>query len=127
MALFSYIEVALCNLKSFVFNMLLCLSFLSILASHTRPLHTSDLPGFRLDKVDASLRSTNLECRLTSLKVAPMVLRTEDCQDDGEGRDAPDKYALDKGVVWYDLWSLRCYNRRARVFTASWNTTGKSE
>jgi len=95
-------------------------TFLLTSTSHTRPLSIRDSAGFSRDRTDVLLGSTGLERRLASLKVASVVLRTDEGEDDEVDGNDSDEDTLNEGVVGNILWASRCLNRRTRVFTTSY-------
>jgi hypothetical protein len=99
---------------------------LTSFTSHTHYLLLDFLDFFR-DRVDISLRSTNLERRLGSLEVASVVLGTYEREDDEVCGDTSDENALDKGVIRHVFWTIRSLNRRAEVFTTSYGTREMSK
>jgi len=52
-------------------------------------------------RVDLLLRSSGLEHRLSSLKVAPVVLGANEGEDDDVGGYNSDEDALDESIVWH--------------------------
>lgn len=101
--------------------MLYVLFLLTSFASGTQPLHV--LSFFR-GKVDVFFRSTSLERRLASLKVAPVVLGTYEGEDDNVYGHTSNEDALDKGIIWHVFWAIRSLNRRAEVFAAGYEAKG---
>lgn len=83
--------------------------------------HVLGFPNFCRDKADVLLRSTGLERRLASLKVASMVFRTNEREDNDVGSHASDEDALNEGIIWYVFSS----DRRAGVFPGSYGTDGR--
>jgi len=74
--------------------------------------------GIPLDGVDVLLGSTDLEGSLASLKVASVVLRTEEGEDDDVRGNDTNKDALNEGVVRYDLGAGRGLDGDLVLFTA---------
>ena len=106
--------------RSSVFDVLDILFLLTPFTFHTRYLHLPDFLGFFWDRSDIFLRSTSLERRLSSLKVASVVLGAYEGEDDDICGDTSYENALDHGVVWHVFWAIWSLNRRAEVFTTSY-------
>jgi hypothetical protein len=105
--------------RSCVFNVLNGILLLTAFTSHTRPLNALNPLGFCQNRNHILLRSTSLERCLASLEVVPVVLGTDESEDNDVGGHNADEDALDKGVVRHIFWPLGCLDRRPRVFSAS--------
>ena len=107
--------------RPFVFNELDDIFLPSSYTSHAQPLKVvdADYLTFSWNGVDILLRSASLERRLAFLKVTPVVLGTNEGEDDDVGRYASDEDALDEGVVWHVFWAIWSLNRRAGTLSAS--------
>jgi hypothetical protein len=80
-------------------------------APSARLLCISDAISLRRGGAYVLLRSTGLECRLSPLEVAPVVLRTDEGEDNDVSGNCSNEDSLNESVVWHILraiWSLDC-------------------
>ena len=98
--------------RSCVFNVL-GFFFLLPSTSNTRLLHVSNPTCFLRNGTNVLLRSTSLERGLASLKVASVVFRTEEGEDNNVRGNTSDEDALNERIVRHVFWALRSLNRRA--------------
>ena len=94
---------------------LLDITLLLVAASQAGPI-----VGIPLDGVDILLGSTCLEGSLASFKVASMVLRTEEGEDEDVRGDDTNKNTLNEGVVGYDLGAGRGLDGSLVLVTTSY-------
>ena len=90
-------------------------------ASHARPLikvvNSLDLRWGRVH--DVVLRGASLECSLSFLEVASVVLRAYQGEDNDVGGHGSDEDGLDECVVWHILRAIRPLDCGARAFSTS--------
>jgi hypothetical protein len=86
-------------------------------APNARPVKAVDFVFPR--RVDVLPRRIGLERRLAILEVAPVVLRSNEGEDDNVDGHTSDKDSLNQGVVRNDLWPSWRLNRRCNVLSAS--------
>jgi hypothetical protein len=108
--------------RCFVFDMLNVIFLLTPFTSRARSPHVPDFLDFIRDRVGVFLRSTNLERCLASLEVTAVVLGTYKGENDNVYGNRSDEDALNQGVIRHIFWAVRSLNRRAEVFTTSYET-----
>lgn len=85
-------------------------------ASQTRP----DRIGIFWNGGKIVLGSTDLEGSLSSLKVASVVLRADEGEDDNVSGNDTDEDTLDEGVVWHNRGTGGSLNRSFVAVTGGW-------
>jgi len=74
---------------------------------------------FSWRRVNVFLRDISLERRLASLKVASVVLGSDECEDDDVYGHTSNEDTLDQGVVWHVFYPVCSFDRRAGVLSDS--------